>query len=81
MWIWAAMFDLKAHVLHGKTFSCADRAGIVIPLVLAVAAITAASFYLNAVFAFAIVSTWPTADPGLRARRGLTCLSCWDQGR
>ena len=26
MWIWAAMFDLKAHVLHGKP-STADRAG------------------------------------------------------
>ena len=20
MWIWAAMFDLKVHVLHGKSF-------------------------------------------------------------
>ena len=27
MWIWAAMFDLKAHVLHGKSFHCADRDG------------------------------------------------------
>ena len=26
MWIWAAMLDLKAHVLHGKTFLGADRA-------------------------------------------------------
>jgi hypothetical protein len=58
MWIWAAMLDLKAHVLHGKTFH--ELTGpIVIPLVLAVAAITAASFYLNAVFAYAIAGPGP----------------------
>jgi hypothetical protein len=54
MWIWAAMYDLKAHVLHGKTFHALTGPAVVIPAVLAVAAITAASFYLNAVFAFAI---------------------------
>ena len=53
MWIWAAMLDLKAHLLRGRTFYVL-RGPIVIPLVLAVAAITAASFFLNAVFAFAI---------------------------
>jgi len=56
MWIWAAMFDLKAHVLHGKSFHLLTGTAIVVPLVLAVAAITAAGFYLNAVFAFAIVA-------------------------
>ena len=55
MWIWAAMFDLKAHVLHGKSFHTLTGPAIVIPLVLAVAVITAAGFYLNAVFAFAII--------------------------
>jgi hypothetical protein len=54
MWIWAAMVDLKAHVLHGKSFHVLTGP-MVIPIVIAVAAITAASFYLNAVFAFAIV--------------------------
>lgn len=53
MWIWAAMIDLKAHVLHGKSFTVL-RGPILIPLVLVVAAITALSFFLNAVFAFAI---------------------------
>ena len=53
MWIWAAMIDLKAHVLHGKAFHVLTGP-VVIPLVLAVAAVTAASFFLNAVFAFAI---------------------------
>jgi hypothetical protein len=55
MWIWAAMLDLKAHVLHDKAFHVLIGPVIVIPLVLAVTIITAASFYLNAVFAFAIV--------------------------
>jgi hypothetical protein len=54
MWIWAAMFDLKAHLLHGKSFHVLTGPAIVIPVVIGVAAITAASFYLNAVFAFAI---------------------------
>jgi hypothetical protein len=53
MWIWAATIDLKAHVLHGKSFHVLTGP-VVIPLVLAVAVITAVSFFLNAVFAFAI---------------------------
>jgi hypothetical protein len=60
MWIWAAMFDLKAHVLHGKTFHVLTGP-VVIPLVLAVAVVTAASFYLNAVFAYAIAGQDPPA--------------------
>jgi hypothetical protein len=53
MWIWLAMFDLKVHVLHGRSFHTI-RGPILIPLVILVVAITAASFFLNAVFAFAI---------------------------
>jgi hypothetical protein len=53
MWIWVAMIDLKAHILHGHSFHVL-RGPILIPLILAIAGITAASFYLNAVFAFAI---------------------------
>ena len=60
MWIWAAMFDLKAHVLHGKSFHVLTGP-VVIPLVLGVAVITVASFYLNAVFAFAITGPGPPA--------------------
>ena len=55
MWIWAAMYDLKAHMLHGKSFHSLTGPAVVIPIVLGIAAITAGSFYLNAVFAFAIV--------------------------
>jgi hypothetical protein len=58
MWIWAAMLDLKAHVLHGKSFHVLTGP-VVIPLILAVTAITAASFFLNAVFAFAITQPGP----------------------
>ena len=54
MWIWLAMYDFKAHVLHGKSFHVL-RGPVLIPIVLVIAAITAASFFLNAVFGFAIV--------------------------
>src|SRR5271165_2258224 len=53
MWIWVAMIDLKYHVLKGKSFHVLDGP-VVIPVVVAVAAVTAASFFLNAVFAFSI---------------------------
>ena len=53
MWIWVAMFDLKAHLLHGKSFDVL-RGPILVPIVLGIVVITAASFFLNAVFAFAI---------------------------
>jgi hypothetical protein len=56
MWIWLALYDLKAHVLRGKTLP-ALRGPVAIGLVLAVALITAACFFLNAVFAFAIANT------------------------
>ena len=53
MWIWAAMLDLKAHVFHGHRFDVL-RGPLVIPVVLVIASITAAAFFLNAVFAFSI---------------------------
>jgi uncharacterized membrane protein len=54
MWIWLAMYDFKAHVLHGKSFHVL-RGPVLIPAVLLIIAITAACFFLNAVFGFAIV--------------------------
>jgi uncharacterized membrane protein len=53
MWIWAAMYDLKVHLLRRESFHV-PHGPVVIPIVLAVAAVTAASFFLNAVFAYAI---------------------------
>jgi hypothetical protein len=63
MWIWLAMLDLKAHALHGRSFH-ALSGPVVIPLVVLIAAITAAAFFLNAVFAFAIARAGP---PDIRA--------------
>ena len=58
MWIWLAMLDLKAHALHGRSFHVLTGP-VVIPLVAVIAAITAAAFFLNAVFAFAIARSGP----------------------
>ncbi len=53
MWIWAAMLDLKVHAFRGKEFhSWSGPAAL--SLVAVIALVTAASFFLNAVFAFAI---------------------------
>jgi hypothetical protein len=78
MWIWAAMIDLKAHVLHGKSLHVLTGP-IVIPIVLAVAAVTAASFFLNAVFAFAIASEGrPVIRPAFtQARSHLVIVLGW----
>ena len=54
MWIWAAMLDLKFHLLNDMAVRDHGPPQLAL-LVLACAAITAASFYLNAVFAFAII--------------------------
>jgi len=53
MWIWLALIDLKAHTFRGKEFH-AWHGGVELLLVVAIAVLTAASYYLNAVFAFAI---------------------------
>jgi uncharacterized membrane protein len=58
MWIWVATYDLKAHALHGKSFHVLTGP-VLIPIDLAIIAITAASFFLNAVFAFAIAGPPP----------------------
>jgi hypothetical protein len=58
VWIWLAMFDLKARVLHGRSLP-ALRGPILIPIGLAITAITVACFFMNAVFAFAITETRP----------------------
>ena len=63
MWIWAAMYDLKAKVLRGKEFIGLSGPALAIWLVAGITVITAACFYLNAVFAFAIV------EPGRPAIR------------
>ncbi len=69
MWIWAAMLDLKVHVIHQKSFHTI-RGRYLIPAVAVIAVITAASFFLNAVFAFAISSPGtPKIRPAFRQAR------------
>jgi hypothetical protein len=48
MWIWAAMLDLKLHLFRGKTFHLPNGPAMV-AVVVPIVAITAASFFLNAV--------------------------------
>lgn len=81
MWIWLAMLDIKVHMLHDKTFHVL-RGPVLVPLVLGVTALTAASFFLNAVFAFAISVPGP---PNIRpafdsARRHLGVILAWGCG-
>jgi hypothetical protein len=63
IWVWAAMLDLKIHVLHGRSLH-QIRGPILIPIGLVTLALTMASFFLNAVFAFAIAGARP---PDIRA--------------
>ena len=75
MWIWLALIDLKAHTYKGKEFHSWE-AGAEVLLVLATTLVTAACFYLNAVFAFAISHPGqPTIRPGFAlARRHLRVI-------
>jgi hypothetical protein len=66
MWIWLAMYDLKGHLLHGRSFNVI-RGPILIPICLVIIGITMAAFFLNAVFAFAISKPGrPEVRPGVR---------------
>jgi hypothetical protein len=78
MWIWLAMLDIKLHVLHGKQFHVI-RGSLLIPCILGVTVLTAASFYLNGVFAFAIaVPGQPTIRPAFsRANEHLRVILAW----
>jgi hypothetical protein len=53
MWIWASMLDLKLHVLRGKGFHDLQSWALITAIMMVVL-LTAASSFLNAVFAFAI---------------------------
>src|SRR5215211_7265255 len=73
VWIWLAMADLKAHVLHGHSFTVL-RGPVLVPIILAIVAITVVCFFLNAVFAFAITRPGsPEVRPAVaQARRHVT---------
>jgi hypothetical protein len=78
MWIWLAMLDIKVHVLHGRQFHVL-RGPVLIPAVLGVTLLTAASFYLNGVFAFAIADRGkPEIRPAFaKANRHLGVIATW----
>jgi len=78
MWIWAAMLDLKAHALHGKEFHIL-RGPLLGLVLLVIAAMTAGSFFLNAVFAFAINKPGaPEIRPAFaEARRHIRTVLGW----
>jgi hypothetical protein len=69
VWIWLAMYDLKAHVLHGRALP-EIRGPVLIPIAIVIVAITTLCFFLNAVFAFAI-TRWrpPEIRPAFEAAR------------
>jgi hypothetical protein len=81
MWIWLAFVDLKLHVLHDKSFHVIH--GPLAWLAVAViVVITAVSFYLNAVVAFAITDPGGPAIARARAtaRTHLAVILAWGAG-
>ena len=78
MWIWAAMLDLKAHALHGKAFHLL-RGPLLWLVLLVIAGLTAGSFFLNGVFAFAISKPGtPEIRPAfVEAKRHLRTILSW----
>jgi len=81
MWIWASMLDLKVHVLHGAAFR-EWRGPVLIAVLAGIVVITMASFFLNAVFAFAIARPGPPQiRPAFaRARSHAGVVLCWGTG-
>ncbi len=75
MWVWLAMFDLRARAFQGKSFPVL-RGPVLIPIALVIVAGTMASFFLNAVFAFAIARSRPPkiAPAFAEARRHLKAI-------
>jgi hypothetical protein len=65
LWIWILMFDLKAHVLHGRDFELLSG-WLLAVLIVVVVAVTMVCFRLNALFAFAIIQP---GEPDVRAAR------------
>jgi hypothetical protein len=76
--IWAAVYDLKLHVVRGKDLERV-LGPVLILIVLGIAAVTAAAYFLNAVFAFAIAKPGkPEIRPGFaRARRHIRPVLSW----
>jgi hypothetical protein len=80
MLIWAVTLDLKAHVLYGRQFHTI-RGPIVLLIFAAVVLVTAAAFFLNAAFAFAISRPGPPqVAAGFHQARGHPAVVWWGAG-
>jgi hypothetical protein len=68
--IWWTTYDLKAHVLATNSLP-GVRGPILVPIGLAIIALTTASFFLNSVFAFAVTQpATPEIRPAIGQARG-----------
>lgn len=78
MLVWLAMLDLKLHLLKGKSLRTIEGP-ILIPIIVGIAALTAAAYFLNAVFAFSVADpVRPEIRPAFtRARRHLATVLGW----
>jgi len=78
MWIWAAMMDLKLHLLRGRSFIVIRGDALVLAF-LGVVLITMLCYFLNAVFAFAIARPGqPAISPAFsEARRRWRVIAAW----
>ena len=78
MLIWFAMLDLKLHLFRGKSLRVIEGP-ILVPIVLAIAAVTAAAYFLNAVFAFSVADVHhPEIRPAFaQARRHRRTVIGW----
>jgi hypothetical protein len=77
-WVWLASWDLKQHLLHGRSFAhltFPERAALVV----AILALTIAAFWCNTVFAFAIDGPPPPRirPAWQRAREGRRQVLIW----
>ena len=81
MWIWAAMLNLKLHVVHDKAFRHFRGPALLI-LWAAVVLLTVASFFLNAVFAAAVARQGPPdiGDGFAQARANIRTVVSWGGG-
>lgn len=78
VWIWVVMYDLRIHVIRDD--SAIEVSGLaLLPIGLAIVAITAACFFLNAVFGFAVAQDGtPRVRPAVaEARRHLPAILAW----
>jgi hypothetical protein len=65
VWVWLVMWDLKQHALRNDAFREITAGGMVVLVVVAIAA-SVAAFWCNTVFAFAVTNPEPRIAPAAR---------------